>query len=69
MDVVTVILEELLQMVGEGIFPPPPPPPPPPPLGDGDGDMDIGYDSDSDATLPFEGEKLPFDWEEDKLWE
>ena len=48
MDVVTVILEELLQMVGEGIFPPPPPPPPP--LGDGDGDMDIGYDSDSDAT-------------------
>ena len=69
MDVVTVILEELLQMVGEGIFPPPPPPPPPPPLGDGDGDMDIGYDSDSDATLPFEWENLPFDWEEDKLWE
>ena len=64
MDVVTVILEELLQMVGEGIFPPPPPP-----LGDGDGDMDIGYDSDNDATLPFEWEKLPFDWEEDKLWE
>ena len=63
MDVVTMILEELLKMVGEGILPPPPPPP----LGDGDGDF--GYDSDSDATLPFEWEKLPFDWEDDKLWE
>ena len=58
-----MILEELLKMVGEGILPPPPPPP----LGDGDGDF--GYDSDSDATLPFEWEKLPFDWEDDKLWE
>ena len=58
-----MILEELLQMLGEGLLPAPPP------LGDGDGDGDFGYDSDSDATLPFEWEKLPFDWEDDKLWE
>ena len=29
----------------------------------------FGYESDSDATLPFEWDGLPFDWEEDKLWE
>ena len=61
MDVVTAILEEVFQIVAEGIFPPPPPPPP---IGDDD-----GYDSDSDATLPFEWDGLPFDWEEAKLWE
>ena len=64
MDVVTAILEEVFQMVAEGIFPPPPPPPPPHPIGDDD-----GYDTESDATLPFEWEGLLFDWEEDRLWE
>ena len=57
MDVVTAILEEVFQIVAEGIFPPPP-------IGDDD-----GYNTESDATLPFEWEGLPFDWEDDRLWE